>query len=216
MDDKLSVATALRTVRCPKCGSTRAGANATRSVVDLTFMECRGCGYSALQDTHERDHHWMIEIELAPDEPIPAYVTPLDPQKWLPVSMAENTEMTEVDVAPPDVFGCEQCFGENPEDAWEASRVRRKLTALMENAQFSVRASGCACGQNFITVFSADQTWDVLPVTDTELKSLTQSTNLIQDLQTCGRGRRFLARRVPNAGKLVTHWESGGYQVRFT
>src|SRR5690606_19246306 len=110
------------------------------SVVELTFMECKGCGFSCLQDIYELDHHWITEIVLAPDEPVPGYIAPLAPTDWFHNDMVETSEQTEVDIVPVRVYGCAMCYGDDASSAWEASRVRRKLTALAEDSHFSVRA----------------------------------------------------------------------------
>ncbi len=199
-------------VRCPKCGSTRAGANDGRSVMDLTFMECKGCGHSGLYDAFERDQKWTTAIALAPDEPIPALVAPLA-EEWLDGGIAEMTEMTEVDVVPPRVFGCMDCYGNDPTGAWAASRVRRKLTPLFEDSHVAIRVSGCACGQNFVTVTKEAGDF-VLPLTEPELDLLTSAPeSLLKNLQTFGRDRRFLDRGLVAGGLVNVRWVPRGFNV---
>ena len=61
-------------VRCPKCGSTDAGADEAKSAYDFTFMQCNGCGHGALVDEWQIKDAWNVKIELAEGAPLPAYV----------------------------------------------------------------------------------------------------------------------------------------------
>lgn len=66
--------------RCPKCGSTDAGPDESRSAYEFTFMQCNGCKTGGLVDSWQRDSDWSLAIDIpinATD--VPAYVTPLAP-----------------------------------------------------------------------------------------------------------------------------------------
>lgn len=50
--------------RCPKCGSTDAFCDESRSVVDISCMSCRECGNENFCDSWQRDREWVAEVEL--------------------------------------------------------------------------------------------------------------------------------------------------------
>jgi predicted nucleic-acid-binding Zn-ribbon protein len=58
-------------VRCPKCGSTEAAADESKSQVDFTYMQCPSCGHGELVDSQQVKDDWNAEIELAPGAPLP-------------------------------------------------------------------------------------------------------------------------------------------------
>ena len=64
-------------VRCPRCGSTHAGEDASRSAYDLTYMQCGHCGHGELVDEWQVKSDWNARIELADDATsLPAFIRP--------------------------------------------------------------------------------------------------------------------------------------------
>jgi transcription elongation factor Elf1 len=71
--------TAITVVRCPKCGSTDAGA--TEAIFELTRMTCRTCGHEAHADHYEIGEDWNLSITLPPGvTELPAFVPPVPPR----------------------------------------------------------------------------------------------------------------------------------------
>lgn len=63
-------------MRCPKCGSTNAGAVESMSAYDFTYMSCGECGYGGLKDHWQIKFDWNVEDELIGGE-LPEYLPPL-------------------------------------------------------------------------------------------------------------------------------------------
>lgn len=64
-------------IRCPRCGSTRAGAE--DYVEEYTVMKCLACGHRAFIEDYEIATDWNVRIILAPGEAMPAFLPPLPP-----------------------------------------------------------------------------------------------------------------------------------------
>lgn len=120
-------------------------------------------------------------------------------------------------------FGCSQCFGEDADLAWTASRTVR-LDALVEESHFSLRLTACACGQRFLTVFTEridwrggedDQTWLSVPVSEPECEQLEQASEDARPalLSALASGRRFITRSFPTGGSLNTTWQTSGFFI---
>lgn len=72
--------TVVTIVRCPRCGSTDAGA--TEHLYEITQMTCASCGHREHVDTHQIDEDWNVGITLAPGATeLPAFVAPLAPRE---------------------------------------------------------------------------------------------------------------------------------------
>ena len=69
----------VRVVRCPQCGCTDAASDESRSIVDISCMQCNGCGYS-----EQISFNWSVNLELPEDATsLPSHVAPLDPKDAL-------------------------------------------------------------------------------------------------------------------------------------
>ncbi len=64
----------IRLVRCPECGSTKAGVDEARSVATLDWMQCDDCDHGEFANSHER-FDWNVKSELIGDE-LPEYLKP--------------------------------------------------------------------------------------------------------------------------------------------
>lgn len=72
--------TCVTIVRCPKCGSTDAGA--TEHFYEITEMTCASCGHRDLVDRYELGEEWNVNIVLPPGATeLPAFVAPLAAQE---------------------------------------------------------------------------------------------------------------------------------------
>ncbi|MBA3394585.1 MAG: HEAT repeat domain-containing protein [Deltaproteobacteria bacterium] len=169
--------------RCPKCGSTDAGPDESRSAYEFTFMQCNGCKTGGLVDSWERDSDWSLAIDIpinATD--VPAYVAPLAPGDGFYESMqaakakpktkasatatpapkpAATTPPAPIATPTPPVtgpptalaVGCERCFGADARIAWEAINASTEAS-LISDLHFAVDIMACACGQRFAVVFT--------------------------------------------------------------
>ena len=202
--------------RCPRCGATDAGPDESRSMVELTFMHCSGCGHGGLVDSWERDCDWQLEIDLSVDAAdLPSHVAPLAPGAGIydpvPVKAAEPG------------FGCAHCAGEDGPAAWNALHAVRVRTLIAE-PHFGVEATQCACGQPFAVVFlervgcqdrDDDQTWLALPLTADEWATLGECAvdQVPRQLEEFGRARRFLVRARTADGSLGAWWRTDGFAI---
>lgn len=75
-------------MRCPECGATDAGADESRSIADLTYMQCNACGNGDLVDHWQIGHDWNLEIEHVEGHELPEHVEPLPPGEDLVSSLA--------------------------------------------------------------------------------------------------------------------------------
>lgn len=66
-----------RVVRCPKCGSTDAGCDESRSAYEISYMRCLTCDFGEHCDTWQISFDWNLDIELDADADLPAFVEPL-------------------------------------------------------------------------------------------------------------------------------------------
>ncbi len=84
-------------IRCPRCGSTRAGAE--DYVEEYTVMKCLECGLRAFIEDYEIRTDWNVPIVLAPGEAIPAFLPPLAPP--VPAPEPEHAPIPPLPVEPP-------------------------------------------------------------------------------------------------------------------
>jgi hypothetical protein len=64
-------------VRCPLCGSTRAGE--VNGAYELGLMRCEACGHEKWCDNYEVKFEWNTTIFLPDDATeLPEFVAPLD------------------------------------------------------------------------------------------------------------------------------------------
>lgn len=62
---------------------------------------------------------------------------------------------------PEEQFGCDSCWPESAEDAYDASRELQTTMILVEESHYIVRVVGCgSCGQRFLTVFTELIDWE--------------------------------------------------------
>ncbi|HVM68868.1 MAG TPA: hypothetical protein VM204_03420 [Gaiellaceae bacterium] len=191
------------TLRCPKCRSTDVGENSDRSVFENHYIECSACAYGSYCDWMNMDEWLIIEQDRAASrEARDAEAAPATPS-----------------LAPPPL-GCEVCGGTDASAAWRAVE-RTHVRSLVREVHFGVDVKRCACGQQFVVVFTErvdhregddDQTWLALPVTEEEVARLAAADRsrvpgLVTEL---GVARRFLAR----SNRADAPWfRDGGFTV---
>lgn len=64
-------------VRCPRCGSTDAGA--TEHIYELSRMTCPACGFSELADHYQIKDDWNVPYTFEDASELPARLPPLLP-----------------------------------------------------------------------------------------------------------------------------------------
>jgi hypothetical protein len=218
--------------RCPRCGSTDAGSDESRSVIEFTYMRCCACGHGELVDSYERDEDWLVEIALPEGTTeIPPFVAPLAPRAASKVSTPVDRDATPSKdaapgAAPPELLGlsgCASCCRADAAVAWTTLSSRR-VANLLEESHFSISLSRCICGQHFAIVFleridwvggEDDQTWLVVPLRDAEVRALRacEESALEGQLHELARGRRFLGRYFPTQGELRSVWRESGFAI---
>lgn len=116
------------------------------------------------------------------------------------------------------VFGCKECWPDDPESAWSARTGLKHSTSLVQESHFGAKTSACSsCGQAFVGVFVEEidwadgedpQYWTVLPVTPDEAAELSgwPSSMLLPLLNRIGRGRRCLRRDFPKGSDPYAYW----------
>jgi len=164
--------------RCPKCGSTDAGPNESRSAYEFTYMQCNGCKSGGLVDSWERDMDWAAEVEVPlRSTELPSHVTPLEPGTgyWasepaaLPSPPPAPPSPPPAPPSPPEpavsgssapsnrgrrlarTIGCSRCFGDDAASAWEVLRSGRPL---VDELHWHVDITACSCGQSFAIEFT--------------------------------------------------------------
>lgn len=216
--------------RCPKCGSTKAGPDESRSAYDLTYMTCLACGEGGLCDSWERDADWSLEIEIAADaNEAPDQVAPLPTGEGLYESLARIRESKAAAVptptaptTPTQAFGCQECCGPDAEVAWAASRARH-VQRLIDESHYDISLKACECGQHFAMVFTERINWQgdgddmtslVVPIRPDEVVQLQRcpESDLRRVLTTLATGRRFLLHVSPS-GPSPTQWRDGGFAI---
>ena len=208
-------------IRCPKCGSTYAGADESKSAYEFTYMQCLSCHYGALVDSWERDFDWTVEIEVPADaKGPPTRLPPLAEGEGLYESMRKTRAPK---AAPAPAFGCARCAGEDAAAAWEAMQSKRG-PSLVQESHFSIRITECSCGQAFVVVFTErmdfnngedEQDWLAVPLTSEERSKLTAASEAeLPGLVTkLGRERRFLVRSYPPGAGISAWWRTGGFMI---
>ncbi|MEW5737603.1 MAG: hypothetical protein AB1938_01690 [Myxococcota bacterium] len=213
----------MRVFRCPRCGSTDAGPDESRSHVDFTWMQCHACGKGGLCDSWERDFDWMVELDLPDGADVPPSVALLAPGAGL-----YDARPAAKQTAPPapgraDLAGCEACTSADAMAAWEAMRARRGKS-LVQESHFGVHLTQCACGQRFVVVFTEridwqggedDQTWLSAPVTAEEASRLERAleADVPRAATEVATGRRFLVRSHPPGSPLSAWWCEDGFAI---
>lgn len=109
-------------VRCPRCGSTEAGA--TEYIFEITRMTCPACGHEALADNYEIEDDWNASVTLPADtDELPKLVSPLGAEP--PPARAPSVATSEAWTA---ALRCPWCASSNVgEDAGRAEDHRTFL-----------------------------------------------------------------------------------------
>jgi hypothetical protein len=126
-------------------------------------------------------------------------------------------------------FGCQRCWPDSAEAAWEARAGLRRGARLVDETHFIVRILSCRdCSQHFVSVFEEHvdwvdgddpQYWTLMPVTEAEVSSLTaarEPTNgvaagaeLVPRLLALAPERRSLRRDYPKGEEPRLSWGRG-------
>jgi len=224
-----------RVFRCPKCGSTNAGPDESRSAYEFTYMQCLGCGDGGLVDSWQRDCDWVLEIEVPLHATeLPSHVSPLAPGLGVydrppPPAPAPPPPPPAPPPPPPPappVFvedtGCARCFGADAAVAWSAIRSGRS-SSLISELRSGVDLETCTCGQQFAVVFTErvnylegedEMTWLALPISRAERARLVGSdpSQVPGMLVGIDASRRFLARTQVGAS-VDAWWRDGGFSI---
>jgi predicted RNA-binding Zn-ribbon protein involved in translation (DUF1610 family) len=194
-------------LRCPRCGSTSAHCDESRSRVDLSYLECRACGEGGLTDSWERDEDWLVDLVLGEGDAVPEYLEPLAPGAGL------YTGQT---------FGCARCWGDDAPAAWtELDTLRGR--PLVAEYHFGLVLKQHRCGQRFAVVFTErigwsgddDQTWTIVPITDEDDAALTTcpTGQVARRLVTLAANRRFLVCTAPLRTTPEAWWRPLGFDI---
>ena len=120
-------------------------------------------------------------------------------------------------------FGCSQCFGEDPEAAWNHKLQNR--STLIDESHFDVALRRCpACGQQFVCIFTEFVDWadgddpqygDRLPLTAQEADALAAQGPAVdlKQIEEFGRDRRRLKMDHPKGKPRRLGWATGGLSV---
>ena len=118
-------------------------------------------------------------------------------------------------------FGCERCWPDNADAAWEARSSFIRETELIDESHLHVMILSCRnCSQRFVSIFTemidwADgddpQYWMLLPITPEETADLVgRGTSLTEErLNELGRDRRSLRRDRPKMKVPSSYWGTG-------
>ena len=135
--------------------------------------------------------------------------------KSLPEESLEGT------VEQPFQFGCERCFGADPEAAWKAVREFTELARLIDESHFIVRIVSCPqCDQRYVMVFTELIDWkdgddpqyrSVLPLTARESEQLMAQGGKVdlRLIESLGTSRRHLRTSWPKGGTQGIFWAEG-------
>lgn len=117
--------------------------------------------------------------------------------------------------------GCEQCWPESAEWAWQARSDLRTHAVWIDESHFNVRALECThCTRRYLSVFTESidwvngddaQRWLVAPVSAHEYERAEAliSSSVEAALSVVPAERRSLCRDFPSGGELRTFWSSG-------
>ncbi len=130
--------------------------------------------------------------------------------------------MVIVNLQPPDrEFGCEACWPESAEAAWEARRGLTSEAVLIEQSHYQVAIRACPrCHQQFVWVYTEMVDWvggndpfscTLLPLTAQEAATLSaRKESVINDELNClGSDRRSLKRASVTGESTQTRWGRG-------
>jgi hypothetical protein len=118
-------------------------------------------------------------------------------------------------------LGCEHCWPDSPDVAWDATRTLACEVDLVDESHFHVKLVMCpSCSQSFVSVFTetidwADgedpQYWVILPLTRAEATDLAGRRGALSEayLSALGPDRRCLLRDYPKGAAPSCHWGAG-------
>ena len=117
-------------------------------------------------------------------------------------------------------FGCEACWPESAEVAWERTRQLKISNYLIDESHFIVSLRKCPdCGQSFVSVLTETVGWSdgedpqyrtVMPLTEQEVTELEAATPDVEDmLQALAPERRSLKSDFPNGAGQRRYWSKG-------
>ena len=125
------------------------------------------------------------------------------------------------DDKPGENFGCEHCWPEAADAAWEARGTFSHVGELIDESHFHVMILQCPrCFQRFLSVFTEiidweegddPQDWTLLPLTEAEATDVLQQRESLTEsmLQALGSGRRCLRRAHPKGRAQDIFWGRG-------
>lgn len=119
-----------------------------------------------------------------------------------------------------ETFGCETCWPESADAAWEKSRQCKIYNYLIDESHFIVSLRKCPdCEQSFVSVFTETVSWSdgedpqyrtVMPLTKQEVAELEAATQDIEDmLQALAPKRRSLKIDFPKRVGMTQYWSQG-------
>ncbi|MGH8179117.1 MAG: hypothetical protein ACREV5_22885 [Steroidobacter sp.] len=119
-----------------------------------------------------------------------------------------------------DRFGCDHCWPESADGAWQMRSRLERRTELIDESHFRVMLLACnSCAQRFLSVFfeSIDwedgedpQAWTLIPITATEESGLVKAgPALVEALRSLGADRRSLQRDYPKGRNPASCWGQG-------
>lgn len=117
-------------------------------------------------------------------------------------------------------FGCEACWPESADAAWEKSRQLKIYNYLIDDSHFIVSLRKCPdCGQLFVSVFTETVDWadgedpqyrTIMPLMEQEATELEASTQDLEGmLQSLAPGRRSLKIDRPKGAGQTRCWSKG-------
>ncbi|MCB9704804.1 MAG: hypothetical protein H6711_23215 [Myxococcales bacterium] len=123
-------------VRCPKCGSTDAGA--AEYCFEFTRMRCDACAFDELLDDYEIGDRWNVRVALPADAPLPRFLEPLDePARAAPGSADTTPPKTSAGAATPST----------PRAATPPAAGPRRFSAAPSGELVGVRCPRCRSSQ---------------------------------------------------------------------
>ena len=172
--------------RCPKCGSTGAHADESRSRLEFTHMQCDACGHGGLFDSYQRDEDWFAEVE---DRGVGC------------------ANCTGPDAAAAWTAMQAQRLSARIEESHFSVRLTRCICGQIFVIVCTERIDWKG-GED-------DQTWLALPLSaEEQAKLMACGENDVPGLVTeIGRGRRFLVRSFPTNGALSAWWRKDGFAI---
>jgi hypothetical protein len=118
-------------------------------------------------------------------------------------------------------WGCERCWPDSAEAAWEARSHLKRLEFIVDDTHLIVSLLACeGCGQKFLSIMTETidwvdgddpQHWVSIPVTPDEASRLVAAgeKGLHQVLGGLDRDRRSLHQDAPKGSVATSYWANG-------